>query len=576
MTDDRDALARRPREALAAPAEPDRLRTALPLTQAQREVVRTARTAAISVVSGAPGNGKTHAAVAAAVHAVARGESVLVATKTTYAAEVIADFLERTPGPTPIVFGSAERREALARELAEGTATQAGVDLDRRAEELGRVEERLRVVYAAIAERLELERSAVGADDALVGRYRAEVPRAFDRDLDLDATARLLHEAKVPTRGWWSRRRNRRLHRQLRQRLGVDESVATETLDAALDLARSERAALRLAAVPADGPFGGRDPWAELDRVDEEARETMGRLLADTARARRNHGDARRAVAGLGRALRAGRGTRRSMLADLDARDLLAALPLWVGSLADIDDLLPAAAGLFDLVILDEASQIDQVQWAVALLRARRALVVGDPQQLRHLSFVGDDDVRAALAAHQLESLAGRLDLRRVSAFDAAAAVAPVQWLDEHHRSVPHLIEFSARRFYPRPVYLATRHPRNECIDAIELRWVDGTRLKDGTNPAEVERIGEELAALLEAGATSVGVVTPIRAQADALEQHVLARFPWRRSSSSTCGWRPSMASKGTSAMWCSSRSRSAPTTSLPAGDSSRTRTSST
>jgi hypothetical protein len=37
------------------------------------------------------------------------------------------------------------------------------------------------------------------------------------------------------------------------------------------------------------------------------------------------------------------------------------ALPLWVGTLADVDDLLPPVPGLFDLVILDEASSTRNV-----------------------------------------------------------------------------------------------------------------------------------------------------------------------------------------------------------------------
>src|SRR5690606_7684056 len=125
--------------------------------------------------------------------------------------------------------------------------------------------------------------------------------------------------------------------------------------------------------------------------------------------------------------------------------------------------------GVFDLVVLDEASQIDQLAGAGALLRARRAVVVGDPRQLRHVSFVPDELVARTVAAHRLDALGARLDVRRASVLDVAAAAAPATWLDEHHRSVPHLIDFSARRFYDGRLHVATRHPANESADAIEV-----------------------------------------------------------------------------------------------------------
>ena len=78
----------------------------------------------------------------------------------------------------------------------------------------------------------------------------------------------------------------------------------------------------------------------------------------------------------------------------VDGAALVRALPLWVGTLRDIDDLLPAKPGLFDLVILDEASQIDQIRRP----RPRCCGPIGpsssgDPYQLRHVTFLSDEQV---------------------------------------------------------------------------------------------------------------------------------------------------------------------------------------
>jgi hypothetical protein len=174
-------------------------------------------------------------------------------------------------------------------------------------------------------------------------------------------------------------------------------------------------------------------------------------------------------------------------------------------------------AGLFDLVILDEASQIDQPAAAAALLRARRAVVVGDPRQLRHVSFVGDGDLVQAQEAHGLAG-SGRLDVRRTSVLDLAAGVAATTALDEHFRSAPHLIAFSARRFYGGRVTIATRHPANEARDVIDV-------VRPDPGAGEVDTALAVVDGLAGAGCRDIAVVTPFREIADTLQARVLARY---------------------------------------------------
>jgi hypothetical protein len=210
----------------------------------------------------------------------------------------------------------------------------------------------------------------------------------------------------------------------------------------------------------------------------------------------------------------------------LSGDQFLDVLPLWLGTLGEIDDTLPVAPGMFDVVIFDEASQIDQMRAAPALARAKRAIVVGDPRQLRHVSFVADDASELAAQRYGIDAeLARLLDVRRNSLFDAAAGAAPVTWLDEHFRSVPHIIAFSDRAFYGGKLRYMTQHPATETKDAIRVRQVSGRRDESGVNQAEIDAVVEEVRAAYDAGVTSIGVVTPFRAQADALEAVLLAEF---------------------------------------------------
>ncbi len=505
----------------ADPLGPDQPRSPLPLTDAQREVVLTARTAPISVVSGAPGTGKSHAAVAIALDTVARGGSVLLATRSGHAADVLAGLLDRHPGPAPVRIGGGTTRRELADRLAGGLPARASRG-ERDAVETAEEEAaaRVRSAHEDLARLLAIADTDDRIDATREALLRAEVPGAFT--VPYAQVGEVLDEATPRDDDGWIRQWLRdRAGRRLRALLGAGHDTDLDRIHAAVELGRRRR----LAAAIEDA--GGLD-LAPLRRDLAEARTALRdavghRLDVETVGAPDR--DGRRAVAGLAAALRAGPSRRRELLARLDASALTEAMPLWVGTVAEVERLLPQAPGMFDLVVLDEASQLDQIVTAPVLARSRRAVVTGDPRQLRHVSFVADAEVDRALAASALEGLADRLDVRRISTFDAAAAVAPVRWLDEHLRSVPHLIQFSAERFYDQHLHVVTTHPSVATHAAIDTLHVTG-RTEGDVVAAEVEAVLDELHRLAgEDAPGTVGVVTPFRAQADALEAAVLETF---------------------------------------------------
>ncbi len=94
--------------------------SALVLTPVQKDAVRRSARQPVTLISGAPGTGKSHTIVAIALDALARGEDVLVAAKTDASVDALLALFERAPGPDPVVFGSNERRAELAARLAGG------------------------------------------------------------------------------------------------------------------------------------------------------------------------------------------------------------------------------------------------------------------------------------------------------------------------------------------------------------------------------------------------------------------------------------------------------------------------
>lgn len=381
------------------------------------------------------------------------------------------------------------------------------------------------VVRAHVAGQLAAE-VMLDRSDAATTAARIAAPGLFEPDANLAAADALLSYATSPATVWGARRRRQKAQQRLTEVVGASPATTAEEIGALLTVAHGARAASELLA---RGGLELGPLWNELIAADDRARVARGSWLEVECRSQsRLNVWTLPAVAALATALRSGRSARRTQLSRLDDHRLTRALPLWVGTLADVDDLLPPVSGLFDLVILDEASSIDQPLAATALLRGRRAVIAGDPKQLRQVSFVADAQQGDVVKAHGLDDipvLAARLDVRRNSTFDLAAGAAPVIVLDEHFRSDPHLVDFVARRLYDGKVHVATRSPRTDSRDCVEVVRTEGGRDPDGVVRAEVERAVAEIKALAQAGGTSVGVVTPFRSQADAIEEAVLAAF---------------------------------------------------
>lgn len=506
-----------------AVSEPDAhdepISSALPLSHSQMRAVEHARRARITVVGGPPGAGKTHTLAALALDAVAAGKSVLLASRTRNAADVLGGALRKAGGPVPVLFGDSELRQEMARELSDGLTATSDTD---------QVRELDRVRRAAAAAVQRVERTAGGSlsderlaaearkHQALMPAHRAVAPKAFEAGVDLV----VLRELLTPRTGFLSGLRTSWALRKARGLAGAGD-VSVEDLGAAVDAASQTVAAVRI-ATNGGTTFGELRPL--LTEQDGASRTATAAWLREYAVSRRGAG-ARRAVAALAKALRSGRAARRRGLAEIDSADLVAALPLWVGTLSDVEDILPPVPGMFDLVIIDEASHVDQPLAAPALLRGRCAVIGGDPRQLRHVSFVSDQAVRAAVDAEGTQDLRDRLDVPKVSLFDAGAATAGVHWLDEHHRCAPHLIGFAAQRFYDGKIALLTTHPSIADVDCIDTERVEGDRTAKGVNQAEVVAALAHVRKRVAAGVRSIGVVTPFRAQADALEEALLAEL---------------------------------------------------
>lgn len=129
--------------------------------------------------------------------------------------------------------------------------------------------------------------------------------------------------------------------------------------------------------------------------------------------------------------------------------EAVTAVPAWVMSIDRALEQFRGGRPLFDVVVVDEASQADIFALPVLSL-ARRAVIVGDDQQIGpQLVGVPADRVNALIASHLADVPSASHFDTESSLYDHAVRRSPERiLLTEHFRSVPAIISFSSQTYY--------------------------------------------------------------------------------------------------------------------------------
>ena len=219
---------------------------------------------------------------------------------------------------------------------------------------------------------------------------------------------------------------------------------------------------------------------------------------------------------------------------NIQFRKVLKALPIWISNSTDIHKVLPLTKELFDLVIIDEATQCDIASSLPILQRGKTAVIVGDPKQLRHISFLSTKQQRHLIQEHQLNTIPfDQLDYRNKSILDLVSTVIPsqqqVHFLNEHFRSMPDIIDFSNQYFYDKKLHIMTAQPKTLRQQHAFLHRIKGKRYKSGYNKIEAQAVLSFLNNLFQQermdSKLSIGILSPFTAQANHLQRQITKHF---------------------------------------------------
>lgn len=407
----------------------------------------------IIVVQGPPGTGKSLTIANVACHLVATGKRVLISTQKDKALDVVDQLLrglDLTQLPMTLLRQDSDSRRELRERLD-------SVQKTRSMEDTRREHDRETGIYTNLTDDTESKERQLA--EALTAEHFVA---AADRRL-ANASS-FLRRIGAHWRLWRTMRRAKKRAPVSSDSLGDQTAKLRDQLLCA---------AIRLLKIAAEHRIG------EATRAERNQLREFSRLLARNQTNARNFSIFDRLK----------RFPERCQM-------LLKILPCWIMSPDDVARLFPCVPGLFDVVIIDEASQCDLPSMTPVLYRAKQAIIAGDSKQMQaqRFAFTSTQVAAQAWREHGLDQFdpdrwldPTRIDLLQLASvrFDEEA------FLDEHYRSLPAIIGFSNDRWYGGRLRIMRdvddRRFGDPCSPVISLHRVADGRVHPGTQENEQE-----------------------------------------------------------------------------------------
>ena len=212
--------------------------------------------------------------------------------------------------------------------------------------------------------------------------------------------------------------------------------------------------------------------------------------------------------------------------------------PVILSGIRDYSDYIPLEPDLFDIIIIDEASQVSVAQAFPALLRGKKIVVFGDKKQFSnvkaaHASTDANRNYLTRLRDVFINTVSDDPSkLIRMEKFNIKTSVLEFVGyirnfdilLQKHFRGYKEIISYSNDYFYNGN--LQVMKIRGKPIDDVlkfEVLDHDGnTEPVFNTNTLEIEYIQDQLRIIVESGIdATVGIITPHTNQQKLLMEHI-------------------------------------------------------
>ncbi len=451
------------------------------LTESQKGILEASENFDLSLIMGPPGTGKSFSIAALAVDAILNGpKSILIAASSDEALDVLQEKISSQFGLKDLVMRAKMRYKGgsvvtkIRRILSGNVQSIETQQIDKQKIEINRLTKRIKSLRATY--------------------QAAEENETLYANLLQDQNIHWFKKLKRPL--YRHRLKGKKNHWEIKKDLDLFENKLKKQVDYYLRLRIK------------------RNWWLAL----EEQRDSIQNLYDG---------------------LSANRGMEREQFFEqINAKLLRNIFPVWLARLDELANVLPFKKELFDLVVIDEATQSDVAKSLPALQRGKNAVIAGDPEQLRHLSFLSLSQMQQIATRNNLKNWSiDQLNFRKKSLLDftssAIESQSQVHFLNEHYRSHPSIIAFSNEHFYGGNLKIMTTKPSTFSESKVQLYPVHGRREKSGINLVEavkalhiIEGIIERDRSKPKKSKTSIGILSPFNDQVKYIKKLIKEKLP--------------------------------------------------
>jgi len=522
--------------------------TPLSLSDSQEKVLKNIETSKFIAVQGPPGTGKSQTIVNLVAHLIANGKTVLVASRMDKAVDVVSDRLNELGAPyLALRAGRSDYQKQLSQKLND--LISGKVDLNEDVEDYIFADTKdmkqhldiIRETENKCEQIIKLEKAwhdlkdEIQEQSAIVGQLLYIKRPLKKSEIDnINDVIRSLTD-NMEKSGFFANFANMSNIRQLKKILGIkDFDAEPENLDrlkVELDYVTQK---WKLRKIETDIQKTGnlhvmmeqirqlkkKQKSLAVNILKSTRREALKTLLRDDKKKRRIKVHAMSLV-------ERRKKLQTKILEDEDFRPLLEAFPCWCVTTYAVSDSLPLKPGMFDVAIIDEASQCDIASCFPIMYRAKKSVIVGDNKQLPHLSFLEKAKEQSFLSQYGIPDKYQLMwRFRTNSMFDLADYYSMNSvMLDEHFRSLPPIIDFSNKEFYAGRIRIMRKDASDyKALDLVQVP--DGKVDSDATrNLPEVEELVKTLHSIIiedernnPDNPTTIGIISPFRAQVEQLK----------------------------------------------------------
>ncbi len=522
--------------------------TPLSLSDSQEKVIRNLETNKFIAVQGPPGTGKSQTIVNLVAHLIANGKTVLVASRMDKAVDVVADRLNDLGAPyLALRAGRLNYQKQLSLQLQDLLAGKIDLDedvedfifadtkdmkqhLDCMRETESKCEKILKLERAWHDLRADIQQQAVNVGEL---EYIKRPLKKSEID-NINDVIKTLSD-NLEKSGIFASFANMSSLRQLKKILDIKNfEIEPENLDrlkVELDFVTLK---WKLRKIESDiQKTGNLHVMMEQIRQMKRKQKTLATNILKSSRRDaiksllRDEKKRRRIKIHAMSLVERRKNLQSRILEEEDFKPLLEAFPCWCVTTYAVSDSLPLKPGMFDVAVIDEASQCDIASCFPIMYRAKKTIVVGDDKQLPHLSFLEKAKEQSFLSQYGIPDKYQLMwRFRTNSMFDLADYYSMNSvMLDEHFRSLPPIINFSNNEFYGGRIRVMRKDsPQDKVLELVQVP--DGKVDMDATrNLPEIEALVKTLHEIIidderknPEHPVTIGIISPFRAQVEQLK----------------------------------------------------------